>query len=273
MKKHNPKNPHVFLDISVGSAKAGRMVFELFADVVPKTAENFRCLCTGDFYERNPKLYLKNSIFHRIIKGFMAQGGDTTNHNGTGGVSVYGKSFKDENFRIRHTVRGMLSMANAGPNTNGSQFFITFKEAPHLDGKHVGFGRLVSGMEVLYKMEGVPTNNSDKPLGQVTITDCGEVQLVNDEKEEKELKEKLKQEAEKEGKDGDEEKAEAKAKRETKAEFEARKREETKEEVTNAVKQGLALQMQNKKKKAEDLEEDEKNSKRKKIWGDEDEFF
>jgi len=247
-RKHNPNNPHVYLDVNVGSAKAGRMVFELFADIVPKTAENFRCLCTGDYFERNPKLYFKNTSFHRLIKGFMIQGGDTTNHNGTGGISIYGKSFKDENFTVKHTSRGLLSMANAGPNTNGSQFFILFKEASHLDGKHVVFGRIVSGQEILHKLEAIPTNHSDRPLGQVTITDCGEVKLAKDDKEEQQMKEKLQKEAE-ENKEKEAEKEPVK--KETKAEYDARKRDETKEAVSNAVKQGLALAMQNKRKKVE----------------------
>jgi len=169
-------NPHVYLELSIGGIKAGRMVFELFADIVPKTAENFRCLCTG---EKSPKLHFKNSTFHRVIKGFMAQGGDITNYNGTGCVSIYGRrgSFRDENFEAKHSGRGILSMANSGPNTNGSQFFITLRATPHLDGEHVVFGRLVSGNEVLDKIEGIKTNNSDQPTHQykVTIIGCGEI--------------------------------------------------------------------------------------------------
>lgn len=113
------------------------MIFELFKKKVPKTVENFKCLCTG---EKGEDLYYKGNIFHRIIKGFMAQGGDFTNQNGTGGKSIYGHKFDDEGVWIPHDTKGLLSMANAGKNTNGSQFFITFKNTPHLNGKHTVFG-------------------------------------------------------------------------------------------------------------------------------------
>ena len=113
------------------------MIFELFNKKVPKTTENFRCLCTG---EKGDDLYFKGNIFHRVIKGFMAQGGDTTNQNGTGGKSIYGHKFDDEEVWIPHDTKGLLSMANSGKNTNGSQFFITFKQTPHLNGKHIVFG-------------------------------------------------------------------------------------------------------------------------------------
>ncbi|GAB4841652.1 hypothetical protein Ancab_022366 [Ancistrocladus abbreviatus] len=171
------KNPHVFLDISVDRDPIERIVIELFADLVPKTAENFRALCTGEKglgVTTGKPLHYKGSIFHRIIKGFMAQGGDFSKGNGTGGESIYGGKFADENFKMDHDRPGLLSMANSGPNTNGSQFFITFKRQPHLDGKHVVFGRVFQGMDVLKKIEQVGTPQG-QPSQVVKIVDCGEV--------------------------------------------------------------------------------------------------
>ncbi|KAK1282825.1 Serine/threonine-protein kinase TOR [Acorus calamus] len=164
-------------DVSIDGDPAERMVFELFSDVVPKTAENFQALCSGEKgigpTTKKP-LHYKGSYFHRIIKGFMAQGGDFDKRNGRGGESIYGGKFEDENFMLRHDGPGVLSMANGGPNTNGSQFFITFKATPHLDGKHVVFGKLVQGRETLKKMESVETEK-DKPVVLVKIVNCGEL--------------------------------------------------------------------------------------------------
>lgn len=148
------KNPKVFFDIATKSKPLGRVKFELFADKVPKTAENFRALCTGEkgAGTQGKNLHFKNSVFHRIITGFMAQGGDITHGNGMGGESIYGAKFKDENFLLKHDAPGMLSMANAGPGTNGSQFFITFVPCAWLDGKHVVFGRVYEGLNVVKEL-------------------------------------------------------------------------------------------------------------------------
>lgn len=178
------KNPRVYLDISIGPRKAGQVVCELFADEVPKTAENFRSLCTGErgMGKSGKRLHYQGSIFHRVIPGFMAQGGDFTAGDGTGGESIFGHSFADENFRRKHEGPGLLSMANSGPHTNGSQFFITFTTTPHLDNKHVVFGRVVEGMDVVRLMEKVATGVNDKPRMAVVISDCG--QLPDEEEEE-----------------------------------------------------------------------------------------
>lgn len=167
----------VFFDISIGKEPAGRITFELYNDVVPLTAENFRCLCTGEkgVGKTGKPLSYKGSGFHRIIKQFMIQGGDFTAGNGTGGESIYGEKFEDENFDLKHEKPFLLSMANAGPGTNGSQFFITTVPTPHLDGKHVVFGEVKSGKGLVRKIENLPTSPGDKPNKEVTITDCGQL--------------------------------------------------------------------------------------------------
>ncbi|KAI9023709.1 peptidyl-prolyl cis-trans isomerase D [Phycomyces nitens] len=169
-------NPRVFFDISIGGKKEGRIVFELFKDVTPKTAENFRALCTGEKGKGKSgiPLHFKGSGFHRIIKKFMCQGGDFTAGNGTGGESIYGEKFEDENFTLKHDKPFLLSMANAGPGTNGSQFFITTVPTPHLDGKHVVFGKVLKGKGLVREMENLESKN-DKPLQDVIIEDCGEI--------------------------------------------------------------------------------------------------
>jgi peptidylprolyl isomerase len=169
-------NPKVFFDISLGGEPAKRIVMELFADVVPNTAENFRALCTGEKGTglSGKPLHYKGSFFHRVIPQFMCQGGDFTRGNGTGGESIYGNKFRDENFNLKHDRPGLLSMANAGPNTNGSQFFITTVVTPWLDGKHVVFGQVVEGLEIIAAMEALGTD-SGKTKVPIEITDCGQL--------------------------------------------------------------------------------------------------
>lgn len=169
------ENPRGFFDITIGGEKVGRIIFELFADIVPKTVENFRCLVTGErgIGKKGKPLHYKGCTFHRIIKNFMIQGGDFTNHNGTGGESIYGENFDDENFKLKHTKPGILSMANAGKNTNSSQFFITTTATPHLDGKHTVFGEVLRGMGVVRALENVETSGSSKPKLVCAISDCG----------------------------------------------------------------------------------------------------
>jgi len=167
----NQSNPKVFFDITIGGTAAGRITMELRKDVVPKTAENFRALCTG---EKGGNLTFKGSSFHRVIPGFMCQGGDFTKGNGTGGVSIYGTKFEDENFQLKHTDKGILSMANAGPNTNGSQFFLCTSKTAWLDGKHVVFGAVIDGYKVVDAIEKVGSQ-SGATSKKVVIENCGQL--------------------------------------------------------------------------------------------------
>jgi len=162
-------NPLVFFDITIGGEPAGRITMKLRKDVVPKTVENFVKLCTGE-----AGFGFKDSPFHRVIPGFMCQGGDFTNQNGTGGKSIFGEKFEDENFELKHTGTGVLSMANAGPNTNGSQFFLCTAKTAWLDGKHVVFGKVIKGMEVVKAVEAVGSQDG-KTSKDVAVADCGEL--------------------------------------------------------------------------------------------------
>ncbi len=169
MSEVNNSLPRVFFDISADGEALGRIVIELRTDVVPKTAENFRSLCTGE-----KVLSYKGSPFHRVIPGFMCQGGDITNGDGTGGQSIYGRRFDDENFTLKHTEPGILSMANAGRNTNGSQFFITTVVTDWLDNAHVVFGKVVEGMDVVKKVEEFGSRNG-RTSKDIRVADCGQL--------------------------------------------------------------------------------------------------
>ncbi|KAJ7583999.1 cyclophilin-like domain-containing protein [Mycena floridula] len=160
---------NVFFDIAINSKPSGRVVFKLYDDIVPKTAQNFRELATGQH-----GFGYAGSGFHRIIPQFMLQGGDFTRHNGTGGKSIYGEKFADENFKVAHSRPGLLSMANAGPNTNGSQFFITTVVTAWLDKRHVVFGEVVEGMDVVKAVEKLGSS-SGTPSAKVVITSAGVV--------------------------------------------------------------------------------------------------
>ncbi|XP_040295972.1 peptidyl-prolyl cis-trans isomerase G isoform X3 [Bufo bufo] len=185
------QRPRCFFDITINNVPAGRVIFELFADICPKTCDNFRCLCTGEKgigkITQKP-LHYKNGMFHRVVKEFMIQGGDFSEGNGRGGESIYGGFFEDENFSVKHNKEFLLSMANRGKDTNGSQFFITTKPTPHLDGLHVVFGQLISGQEVIREIESQKTDASSRPTAEVRIQNCGELVHVQKSKSKKEKK-------------------------------------------------------------------------------------
>ena len=171
-------NLYPYFDIKIGDEEAGRITFQLFDEEVPKTCKNFRFLCSLGLFKKDKPSY-QDTNFHRIIKDFMLQGGDITRGDGTGGYSIYGEHFDDENFNLTHNQPGMLSMANAGANTNNSQFFITTKKTPWLDNKHVVFGIIISGFDIVKKIEQIETDDNDKPLKNVSISKCG---LITQEK-------------------------------------------------------------------------------------------
>ncbi|KAI9223275.1 peptidylprolyl isomerase E-like protein [Blastocladiella britannica] len=166
---HSTSNPRVWLQIAIGDVPAGRIIIELRKDIVPKTAENFRQLCTHEM-----GFGFRGTHFHRIIPGFMCQGGDFERHNGTGGKSIYGPKFEDENFELKHSRAGMVSMANSGPNTNASQFFISTAATSWLDGKHVVFGALVGGMDVVRRIEKVGSESGEASK-KAEVIDCGQL--------------------------------------------------------------------------------------------------
>ncbi|XP_039128657.1 peptidyl-prolyl cis-trans isomerase CYP21-1 isoform X1 [Dioscorea cayenensis subsp. rotundata] len=167
----------VYLDVTIDGQQAGRIVVGLYGNVVPKTAENFRALCTGEKGKGSSgkNLHYKGIPFHRIISGFMIQGGDIIRKDGKGKVSIYGGTFPDENFIVKHSHAGIVSMANSGPNTNGCQFFITTVKASWLDGEHVAFGKVIQGMDTVYAIEGGAGTYNGKPRKKVLIADSGEI--------------------------------------------------------------------------------------------------
>jgi len=166
-KNINNEYIYTFLEISIDNKSVGKIIIKLFDKIVPKTCTNFKILCKNKKY--------KNTIFHRVIKNFMIQGGDYEKNDGTGGKSIYGTTFDDENFELKHDKPYMVSMANCGANTNGSQFFITTTHIPHLDGKHVVFGEVVDGIKIIKKINDVQTDHNDKPVYDIKIIDCGEI--------------------------------------------------------------------------------------------------
>ncbi|GAB4853184.1 hypothetical protein Ancab_017371 [Ancistrocladus abbreviatus] len=178
VEEEEPEITHrVFLDVDMDNQRVGRMVIGLFGKVVPKTVENFRALCTGEKGKGaiGKPLRYKKTPFHRIIPGFMIQGGDIVHGNGKGGESIYGGAFTDESFRIKHSHAGVVSMANSGPDSNASQFFITTVKASWLDGEHVVFGKVMQGMDTVYAIEGGAGTYSGKPRKKVIIADSGEI--------------------------------------------------------------------------------------------------
>ncbi|BFU23025.1 peptidyl-prolyl cis-trans isomerase, putative [Entamoeba histolytica HM-1:IMSS-B] len=171
----DPINPIVFFDISVGDRLIGRIKFELFREICPKTVENFRQMCTGQFiYNGKPTGY-KGSCFYRVIKNTVIQGGDIVNGNGTGSISIYGEYFDDENFDLKHSAPGLLAMVNSGPNTNGCQFMITCSSIKEFNNKYVIFGQVIEGMKIVRMIENVAVDEKYQPKIQCVISECGQM--------------------------------------------------------------------------------------------------
>ncbi|CAF4818191.1 unnamed protein product [Pieris macdunnoughi] len=213
--EENPRD-RVFMDIAIGGLPSGRIVFELFNDVAPKTCENFRALCAGDKgvgKNTGKPLTYKGMVFHRVVKDFMIQGGDFSNANGTGGESIYGGTFEDETFELKHERPFLLSMANRGKDTNGSQFFITTQPAPHLDNVHVVFGQVVNGATLVRQLEALPVDRNARPLQDIIVTNCGQLVKLKAGKKRKQDKEK---EKEKDESDAESEKSHKKEKKKKK---------------------------------------------------------
>jgi len=175
MAAADPNNPVVFFDCTMGGHPIGRIKMELFANIAPRTCENFRQLCTGEHRKGGVPLGYKGTTFHRVIKEFMIQGGDFVKGDGTGKMSIYGTTFDDETFQLKHTGAGLLSMANSGANTNGCQFFVTCGPAEWLDGKHVIFGQVIDGMKVVRMVENVSVGANSKPTIPCVISECGQL--------------------------------------------------------------------------------------------------
>lgn len=168
--------PRVFFDISIGGKDMGRITIELRPDISPKSSENFRQLCTGEYRPRGLPFGYKNSIFHRVIPGFIIQGGDIENRDGSGNTSIYGQSFEDEPSAYEFNSSGIVACANSGQNTNGCQFFITLNECMNLNGKYIAFGKVIDGMRTVRSIEAVPINlDTDKPVLEISVKECGEL--------------------------------------------------------------------------------------------------
>jgi len=165
----------VFFDVAINGRKIGRIEFAIFGKKTPFTAKNFIALAKGHYEKDGTLLHYKKSRFHRVIDGFMIQGGDITNHDGTGGKSIYGHAFRDENFKLKHWGAGTLAMANAGRDLNNSQFYITLKATPWLDNRHVVFGKVIHGMAVVKEVAALGTDSKNRPLDKVEIVDCGHI--------------------------------------------------------------------------------------------------
>ena len=273
-KESNEKNPIVFLDIKIGKNPKKRVKIELFENKVPKTANNFRCLCTG---EKN--ITYKGSKFFRVIKNVFIQGGDFEKNDGTGGHSIYGDKFEDESFYYSHSREGLLSMINEGKNTNGSQFFITLRDLTWYDEKHVVFGQVISGMEHLKEIEGVKVDDDDKPEEEIIIENCGQIKdgieidpekmkekfekkriekkKKKKRKEEEEKMEKEKEEKEKEERDNDKKYRERRGSKDSNSEDKSDEEEKQKEEKDDENKEEALDEISEKTKKKKE-EEDKK---------------